>query len=389
MNRFEFALAQLTENESVVMKDEHIKIYDGQEKTSFEDGEIILTTHRLFWGKPGEFSRGSSILQLQHKYVSSLDEETASSFFFGKKTRLIIRLKELLPDKSPGPMDYSPNTFIKLSGPDGISTKFIQALNETVMAKVWMVNEQNTSADSNTPIPRIKQRSGIGGIEKSLKEKQKQADENISVAFQDLSKLIGMAKEMVDISKSISNKIRERRSDESEDETIKFKSLLLSLGIDDPVTKDNFTNNNEYLRGLGNEICQSMLDPITASGGMLTIAEVYCRINRARGLELVSPEDVLNACKLINGVMKLRQYPSGAMILQLENHDDDKVAEEIEQQCNLKGCLGIEEFARNTNISVLLAHERFLIAERAGKVCRDESIEGLVFYPNLFMNKAN
>ena len=286
-------------------------------------------------------------------------------------------------------MDYSTNSFIKLSGPDGISTKFIQALNETVMAKVWLVNEQNTSVDSNTPIPRIKQRSGIGGIEKSLKEKQKQADENISVAFQDLSKLIGMAKEMVDISKSISNKIRERRSDDSEDETIKFKSLLLSLGIDDPVTKDNFTNNNEYLRGLGNEICQSMLDPITASGGMLTIAEVYCRINRARGLELVSPEDVLNACKLINGVMKLRQYPSGAMILQLENHNDDKVAEEIEQQCNLKGFLGIEEFARNTNISVLLAHERFLIAERAGKVCRDESIEGLVFYPNLFINKAN
>ena len=34
MNRFEFAVAQLTENESVVMKDEHIKIYDGQEKVS-------------------------------------------------------------------------------------------------------------------------------------------------------------------------------------------------------------------------------------------------------------------------------------------------------------------------------------------------------------------
>lgn len=34
MNRFEFAVAELTENESVVVKDEHIKIYDGQEKVS-------------------------------------------------------------------------------------------------------------------------------------------------------------------------------------------------------------------------------------------------------------------------------------------------------------------------------------------------------------------
>lgn len=32
MNRFEFAVAEITENESVVMKDEHIKIYDGQDK---------------------------------------------------------------------------------------------------------------------------------------------------------------------------------------------------------------------------------------------------------------------------------------------------------------------------------------------------------------------
>lgn len=40
MNRFEFAVAELTENESVVMKDEHIKIYDGQEKVSHFKGKF-------------------------------------------------------------------------------------------------------------------------------------------------------------------------------------------------------------------------------------------------------------------------------------------------------------------------------------------------------------
>jgi ESCRT-II complex subunit VPS36 len=120
---------------------------------------------------------------------------------------------------------------------------------------------------------------------------------------------------------------------------------------------------------------------------MMTITEVYCRINRARGLELVSPEDVLNACKLLNGPMKLRQYPSGAMILQLENHNDDQVAEEIEKIVEEIGSMSIEECAREKHISVLLAHERFLIAERAGKVCRDESVEGLRFYPNLLLKQ--
>lgn len=282
MNRFEFAAAILIEGETVVVKNESIKIYDGHEKvielvvdkkylilisrfsfqTLFEDGEVVLTTHRMFWGKAGEFSRGSNIIQLRLKYVKSLDEEMGSSMFFGKKRRLIIRLNEIQPDKTPGPMEFSATDFIKLSGPNGIGTNFVQAMNETLLARVWQISEPASSPSSP---PRIKQRSGIGGIEKGIQEKQKQADQNMSAAFQDLNKLIGMAKEMVTISKAISQKIRERQSDASEDETLKFKTLLMSLGIDDPVTKDNFTNNTEYLRSLGNEICQSLLDVITVS----------------------------------------------------------------------------------------------------------------------------
>lgn len=182
------------------------------------------------------------------------------SMFFSKKRRLIIRLNDVLHDKKPGPMEFTSTTFIKFSGPSGISSNFVQALNETLMARVWQITEQIASPSNP---PRIKQRSGIGGIERSIQEKQKKADENISIAFQDLSKLIGMAKEMVTMSKAISLKIRERQSDANEDETLKFKTLLMSLGIDDPVTKDNFTSNTEYLRSLGNEICQSLLDVIT------------------------------------------------------------------------------------------------------------------------------
>ncbi|CRL07731.1 CLUMA_CG020685, isoform A [Clunio marinus] len=384
MNRFEFAQAMLLDGEAVVIKHESVKLYDGHEKTLFEDGEAVLTTHRIFWGKAGEFSRGSHIIQLHHRHVKALDEEMGSSMFFGKKKRLVIRLHDPYPDKAPGPMEYSAATFIKLSGPSGISSNFIQALNETLMARVWQINLQVSSPSSP---PRIKPRSGIGGIEKGLIEKHRQTDENLSMAFQDLNKLIGMAKEIVQTSKNISIKIRERQTDASEDETLKFKTLLMSLGIDDPVTKENFTNNNEYLRSLGNEICQSLLDVITEQGGMMTITEVYCRINRARGLELVSPEDVLDACKLLNGPMKLRQYPSGALILQLDNHNDEQVAEEVEQQVKEVNSMSIEECARLQHISVLLAHERFLIAERAGKVCRDESVEGLRFYPNLFLTQ--
>jgi ESCRT-II complex subunit VPS36 len=56
----------------------------------------------------------------------------------------------------------------------------------------------------------MKLRTGIVGIERGIQEKHKAADESISRAFQDLSKLMNMAKDMVHLSKNISQKIRVR-----------------------------------------------------------------------------------------------------------------------------------------------------------------------------------
>jgi hypothetical protein len=56
--------------------------------------------------------------------------------------------------------------------------------------------------------PNFKLRTGIVGIERGIQEKQKATDESISRAFQDLSKLMDMAKDMVHLSKNISQKIR-------------------------------------------------------------------------------------------------------------------------------------------------------------------------------------
>lgn len=51
--------------------------------------------------------------------------------------------------------------------------------------------------------------------------------------------------------------------------------------------------------------------------------------------------------------------------------------------------LSVEELAQILSISLLLAQERLLTAERAGRICRDESIEGLRFYPNRFLQDVS
>ncbi len=289
-------------------------------------------------------------------------------------------------DKTPGPSDNSSANFIKLSGKNGMDEEFVQSLRETVSAKVWQISANNQPASgANAKAPRIKLRTGIVGIERNLQEKQKQTDDSIQLAFQDLSKLMVMAKDMVGLSKAISTKIRERQGDISEDETVRFKSYLMSLGIDDPVTRDGYQSNTEYYANLSRQICEIILDPMTEAGGMMSLADVYCRVNRARGLELLSPEDLLNACKVLRGPVKLRQFPSGAMVLQLESHDEEAVAVATTEIVEEKKSMSVEELARILSISIILAQERLLIAERAGNLCRDDSMEGLRFFPNLFL----
>lgn len=394
MNRFAYEEARLVESETFVSRDRNVKIYDGDQKTDFEDGEVVLTTHRLFWGRPGEIARAAVTLCLPLSYVISLSEETTSNFF-GRKTRIIMHLRPPEVGKGPGPLDRSRAAHIKLSGKNGLSVEFHSALRETLSARVWEISLTNETVlkspepltNVNDRLARIQKRTGIGGIERHLEAKAKATDENIALAFQDLSVLMAMAKDMVGLSKSISGKIREQKGEISDDETVRFKSYLLSLGIEDPVTRDNFTSNTAYFNSLAQQICEMLLDPIEEHGGMMSLADVYCRVNRARGLELLSPEDLLHACEQLNGPIKLRRFPSGAMVLQLETHDDELIAIDVLEKVIASESLAVEELAKQLGISLLLAKERLLVAERLGKVCRDESVEGLRFYANLLLHR--
>ncbi|KFB43469.1 AGAP004755-PA-like protein [Anopheles sinensis] len=344
----------------------------------------------MLWGRNGEIARGGNALSLKLSYVSSVNEEEASSMLFGKKKRTILRLNPTAPDKKPGPLDHSSASFVKISGRNGVSPAFIQALHATINARIWEAGIQSSQAGTSEapsadPTRRIL-RTGIMGIERNLAEKQKQTDESISLAFQDLSKLMTMAKDIVAVTKMVSVKIRERNGEISEDETVRFKTYLMSLGINDPVTRDSTRSNSEYFLKLSQQLCEMLLDPITEAGGMMSLADVYCRVNRARGLELLSPEDLLEACKLLSAPITLRCFPSGAIVLQLESHDDELIAQQTLQLVEMQTSLSADELARLESISLILARERLLTAETLGKLCRDDSIAGLRFYANKFID---
>lgn len=389
MDRFEYAEPILAHGETYVTREKGVKLYDGDEKTSYEGGEVVLTNRRLLWGRPGDIPRGRTCLSLPLSYIVFCEEESGSSFSFSRSKKIVLHLSGPLAGKIPGPVGRSNNNHIKLSFKEGIENDFLNILNEAILNKSWE-NLPSSSTSDSKPL-NIKLRTGIVGIERSITEKQKATDESINIAFQDLNKLMIMAKDMVTISKTISQKIREKQGDITEDETVRFKSYLLSLGIDDPVTRNDFRNENQYYQGLARQLSEILLQPITEVGGMMSLTDVYCRVNRARGLELLSPEDLLNACNMLeklNLPIRLHTFDSGVKVLQLQSHSDSVVVDRTLEVLEEKESLTPEELAQILGISVLLSKERLLTTEKYGKACRDDSIEGLRFYPNLFLQES-
>lgn len=371
MDRFEFS--QPDPAEIVLCRHGNVTLYDGDYKTSFHRGNIILTATHLFW------TSGEAWLSLQLRYIVFM-ESIVTDTLFGSKTKII--LIHLLPsdNKNPGPVACARGDYIKLDFKDKIPDGFLDVFQKTVAEKRWSINK----------VPH-KIRTGIGGIEKNIYEKQKASDVSISEAFKDLGRLMITAKDMVILSKNISEKIKEKQGAISDDETVRFKSYLLGLGVDDPVTRSSFTNSNSYYITLCKEIIKIIQVSLEEVGGTMALAEVYCRVNRARGLDLLSPEDLINACFMMNSdkslPVKLRKFDSGVLALQSSSCDESVVLKKTVDALQIHGSLSAQELSASIGVSVVLAKEYLLSAEKYGKSCRDESIEGLRFYLNKFLDE--
>ncbi|XP_070265227.1 vacuolar protein-sorting-associated protein 36 isoform X3 [Myotis yumanensis] len=341
MDRFVWTSGLLEIHEALVIQQRGVRIYDGEEKIKFDAGTLLLSTHRLIWRDQRNHECCMAIPLSQIVFI----EEQAAGI--GKSAKIVVHLHPAPPNKELGPLQSSKNSYIKLSFKEHGQIEFYRRLSEEMTQRRWENMPVSQSFQTNRgPQPGRIRAVGIVGIERKLEEKRKETDKNISEAFEDLSKLMVKAKEMVELSKSIANKIKDKQGDITEDEE---------------------------------------------RGGIMSLTEVYCLVNRARGMELLSPEDLVNACKMLEALklpLRLRVFDSGVMVIELLSHKEEEMVASALETVSEKGSLTSEEFAKLVGMSVLLAKERLLLAEKMGHLCRDDSVEGLRFYPNLFMTQS-
>ncbi|XP_042167182.1 vacuolar protein-sorting-associated protein 36 [Oncorhynchus tshawytscha] len=356
MDRFTWSNGLLEMNETLVIQQRGVKLYDGEDKAKLDVGIALLSTHQLIWR---DLKNHECCIAIPLSQIIYFEEQAAG---IGKRT-------------PPLSLGY-----------------FFRRLTEELSQKRWestpMSQPIPTATNSQTGRTRA---VGIVGIERKIEERRKETEKNISEAFEDLSKLMVKAKEMVELSRSIANKIKDKQGDITEDETIRFKSYLLSMGIANPVTRETHGSGTHYHLQLAKQLGDILLAPLEERGGMMALTEVYCLVNRARGMELLSPEDLVNACKMFESLkqpLRLRIFDSGVMVVQLQSHSEEEMISSALDNVTDKGSLTAEEFAKLLGLSVLLSKERLLLAEKMGHLCRDDSVEGLRFYPNLFNSQA-
>ncbi|MFH4975199.1 hypothetical protein AB6A40_001908 [Gnathostoma spinigerum] len=371
--------------EDILIQSGNVAIFDGDSKqTGFEQGTASLTLYRIIWADSND---PDCRLVLHHSLVANIEKHHKSMFRRGGK--IVVYTHPKPHGDHVGPVSSSPFNFFRFVFKSGGEDEFFEKYREALSRQAWHRN--STGSISNYPGARtsnLMRSVGIAGIEKRLAENHYRTHESISQAFEDMSRLMECAKDMVILSKSITEKLRARKGEITDDETVRFKSYLLSLGVSDPVTKSTFGSSAKYFEKLAEELSSVLCGPLKECGGMMTLPDVYCRINRARGLELLSPEDLLNACQALENLdlpIALHRFDSGVMVVQLKEMSVETTIDSTTEAVRNMGSCTPSELARRIGVTVILAKERLLFAELQAKLCRDDSVEGLKFYPNRFI----
>lgn len=382
-------------------------------------GLVTFTTHRLLWIDENNCKGGylpfSSVIQIFPP------KKSIRNMFATPRIKLQVCLSS---SGAPCPHIRTAPTssmfvYIVLRNQSGSESVFPK-LAEILQAKTWQVNPQHQEDArmvSLSPVPLkpvggrnssnpedvlnpSRMNTTMAGVSGILLRDQKQREEtekNLHDAFLDLKALMSKAKEMVALAEKMRAKLLaapngQAGSTDDDDTTSRqeMQDWMLSVGIASPVTKE--TAGALYHQQLSRQLADFVKVPVQKAGGMLALVDVYCLFNRARGTELISPEDLLRACTLwgkIDVPVVLRRFDSGVMVIQSKSQSDEEVFMRIKSLLTRTGdstMVGVSasEAARTLGVAPALAKEQLLAAEIKGHLCRDDGPDGLRFFLNFF-----
>jgi ESCRT-II complex subunit VPS36 len=107
---------------------------------------------------------------------------------------------------------------------------------------------------------------------------------------------------MVAIAEKIKSALAKHELDADSEELKEIQKVMFNMGIvsdfSTQVSKD--TSGKNYHSALAYEIEKFLDSIIQKFGGVIGLVDLYCIYNRARGTDLISPDDLKLACEIMN-----------------------------------------------------------------------------------------
>mmetsp|Transcript_19002 Transcript_19002/g.31515 ORF Transcript_19002/g.31515 Transcript_19002/m.31515 type:complete len:303 (+) Transcript_19002:1-909(+) len=265
-------------------------------------------------------------------------------------------------------------------------------LQKALDRKAWETTERLANKQQKAAVKQQASRKvGVDAILAKNALRHKEAAKLTDVAFDgDAESLLSEAAELVKIIQKYVSTL-EHSGEGNNPEQAQLTDMLSNMGMTSALSKSEMSQTT-FHQLLARQLADFLLPKLKAASGVMTLTDVYCLFNRARGTNLISPDDMLHAASLLSELslqMSLHTFPSGVKVIQQDAFDDVTMATKLKQMASSsnQSCLTSMQVSRDLHIPSLLAQEQLLAAERLGYLCRDVTLETTRFYPNRFIDE--
>ncbi len=346
----------------------------------FPSGLLIVTNFRLITIQDNIAGKLGWSIEL-----SQVHRVEDCSRYFSRSTRLRLDFKQS-------------NVNLGLKFSESGKESILSVINVALEKKSWDIKTLQWNIKATLPV-FSSSNAGINGIIRRQERSIQQVDSISKSALSDLHLLIDRAKDAIAVVQRYAAYNDRDTNNETQSEISEMEGILQSIGLVSPVTK--FSAGRLYHEQLAGQVADLLLcgDRLRRLGGMITLTDLYCVVNRARGGVLVSPDDLLHSAQMMGPMdlgIFLRCFPSGVKALQLAAYSEEEFCKRIvgiftteatrsgsNRDYGKQGLLA-SDVARELNVSIQVAQEQLLIAEANKYLCRDESGYGVYFFPETF-----
>ena len=362
--------------------------------------QAIVTTHRLVFlsdtttsssstsgnQQPSSSTTTTPLRQARYLHLCNL-------FSMQEETRFMKSPKLLLNSA------FGDLLMVYPSGHDGKRQRdeCRERLQQSIARKQWEQDEQKKSNVQQRTSSR--RRVGVDAIMTQSKQKHRQAAQLTDTAFQgDAETLLREATELVAIiHKYVAtlerSSVADNTNNNNEKDSDRLVNLLSDMGMTSALRKADYKGReNAYYETTARQLADFVRPKLAQCQGVMTLTDVYCLYNRARGSHLLSPEDLLQAVDCLDrlhiGITCFTFPDSGLKVLRDDTATDEALAATFLQLCARgAGFVTALSVSRATHVSAVLALEQLQAAERAAHLVRDETLESVRFYPNRFRDE--